>query len=327
VNRRVVAALEAGDPDTYDRPARRLTSGLLGGVLIAALVIAGAAAYGLDKPIDGSVLVLRETGARYLLLGGQTHPIPNWSSAQLIDGDAGPASRVVSRHDLAAYPVGRPLGILDAPDPAPEAGALLGLPWTVCSVPALDGTGAPSTRVLVGRKPDGTPAAGDPALLVRTDRGERYLLWRGLRHRVSGGLGPATSVLVSTDLLTVVTAGPDLATLPPGASLPDGRADLTMVCASYDGDEAVLAYHSADARALRATTGRAIVPAGRGALARDSTGDSYLVTDRGLRYPLRGTAAAALGYSRVSPVSVPAAMLALVPAGPALDPAAARAGP
>jgi hypothetical protein len=181
--------------------------------------------------------------------------------------------------------------------------------------------------VLVGRKPDGTPAADDPALLVRTDRGDRYLLWRGLRHKVSGGLCSATSVLVSTDLLTVITAGPGLATLPAGASLPDGRADLTMVCASYDGGEAVLAYHSADAPALRATTGGAIVPAGRGALVRGSTGDSYLVTDRGLRYLLRGTAAAALGYGGVSPVPVPAAMLALVPAGPALDPAAAWAGP
>jgi type VII secretion protein EccB len=50
-----------------------------------------------------------------------------------------------------------------------------------------------------------------------------------------------------------------------------------------------------------------------------------LVTDTGRRYPVPSTDALdALGYQGVQPVRLPAAMLTLLPAGPALDPAGAR---
>lgn len=53
----------------------------------------------------------------------------------------------------------------------------------------------------------------------------------------------------------------------------------------------------------------------------------YLVTDRGVKYALPRQDAAAvqetLGYGEVTPVPVPAYLLALLPTGPALDPAAA----
>jgi type VII secretion protein EccB len=59
-----------------------------------------------------------------------------------------------------------------------------------------------------------------------------------------------------------------------------------------------------------------------------ATGTVYLITDQGIRYPLRDTsevkAQAALGYEGVKPVGVPAGLLALVPTGPALDPEVAR---
>ncbi|MFD0598243.1 type VII secretion protein EccB [Catellatospora coxensis] len=53
---------------------------------------------------------------------------------------------------------------------------------------------------------------------------------------------------------------------------------------------------------------------------------TWLITDIGVRYPMSDAAVAALGYSGVAPVTMPATLLALVPAGPLLDPAAAAAG-
>ena len=81
---------------------------------------------------------------------------------------------------------------------------------------------------------------------------------------------------------------------------------------------------------------RVLVRGGWGALVRDLPAPGvtaattvYLVTDLGVKYPLvqQGSerdALAALGYSGVKPVPVPGDLLALIPTGPALDPAAAR---
>lgn len=74
-----------------------------------------------------------------------------------------------------------------------------------------------------------------------------------------------------------------------------------------------------------------VVP-GRGALVEAipapglAAGPLALVTDQGVRYPVPSSAVAGmLGYSGVRPQRLPASLVALVPAGRALDPAAARA--
>ncbi len=74
---------------------------------------------------------------------------------------------------------------------------------------------------------------------------------------------------------------------------------------------------------------------GHGALAQalpgadsTATGTVYLITDQGIRYPLKDggdvKALPALGYEGAKPVGVPASLLSLVPLGPTLDPVAAR---
>ncbi len=59
----------------------------------------------------------------------------------------------------------------------------------------------------------------------------------------------------------------------------------------------------------------------------DATGGALsLVSDQGERFPLSGPeAVAAIGYRGIRPVRLPASVVALLPSGPALDPAAARA--
>jgi len=92
------------------------------------------------------------------------------------------------------------------------------------------------------------------------------------------------------------------------------------------GGQRVAVPGPADARTADAT----FVPPGGGALVREQQGAPsdfgavYLITDLGLRYQVSGAdAVKALGYGAVAPVPVPATLLALFPAGPVLDVAAA----
>jgi type VII secretion protein EccB len=132
-------------------------------------------------------------------------------------------------------------------------------------------------------------------------------------------------------------------------------ADNTAVCASYRGDgdgnhrEVVVGLSDAATVATVASVqdgggqvsngvrsaDRVSLAGGHGALVQavpapgaSATGTPlYLVTDQGIRYPIPNKSPdvqAALGYGGVTPVRVPAALVALIPLGPALDPAAAR---
>ncbi|MFI5915510.1 type VII secretion protein EccB [Dactylosporangium sp. NPDC051541] len=71
---------------------------------------------------------------------------------------------------------------------------------------------------------------------------------------------------------------------------------------------------------------RIVVPPGTGALVRTDTGVVTLVTDLGRRHTVPvPDALGALGYSGEQPTAVPGELVALLPAGPALDPVAAAA--
>lgn len=135
---------------------------------------------------------------------------------------------------------------------------------------------------------------------------------------------------------------------PPLVSLgaPESAGDRgPAVCAAYRGGvPAVGTYRTAPATVVAREPGgptgtdpdgtptvtAVVVPGGHGALVRATSapgvpvGDTYLVTDQGLRYAVPGDKAlTALGYGGVTPVRVPAELLDLVPTGPVLDPSAA----
>ncbi|SBT51273.1 type VII secretion protein EccB [Micromonospora auratinigra] len=76
-----------------------------------------------------------------------------------------------------------------------------------------------------------------------------------------------------------------------------------------------------------ATAESVLLPGGKGVLAQAGAGESgraaagstvYLITPQGVRYPLGPNAQIALGYGGVTPLAVPASLLALVPTGPTL---------
>jgi type VII secretion protein EccB len=221
---RVVSALVTGQTDPAHPPLSRLAGSTLIGVLVAALSLAAAAIYGVLAPGGGTgwrdpaaVIVEKETGARYVYLDGVLHPVPNYTSALLAIGSAQAHTVSVARRSIAQVPRGAPLGIPGAPDSLPEAGRLLGAPWTLC----VDGAGG--SVLSIGRAVPGGRPLGDSGVLVRAagdPAGEVSLVWHGHRHRVTDfALGALAwrgqpVLTVAAALLAAVPAGPDLAAVP-----------------------------------------------------------------------------------------------------------------
>jgi len=220
---RVVAALVLREPDPAQAPGRRLAGATLAGLLLAALSLAGAAAYGLLRPgagddwrAPGTVIVERDSGARYVYLDGRLHPVLNYASARLLAG-AQAHTASVSAGALAGVARGAPLGIPGAPDALPEKRDLVGGGWQLCSArPA--GAGLAQSVLFVGAAPAGGRRLGAEGLLAQTPDGGLYLLWQGSALRIprpqlvrgAFSWGAETPVAVAPALIDVVPAGPDL---------------------------------------------------------------------------------------------------------------------
>ena len=243
---RVTAALAVREPDPVSSPARRSAGSAFAGMMVTVISLAAVAAYGVLRPGDDtswrdgrSVIIERETGARYVYRDGILHPTLNYASALLILGSAQPASAVVSHVALAGVPRGVPLGIPGVPDPLPASGDLLTGVWSLCSRPGSAQSGDPQSTdplrggsrpaagraeslLVVGAVPDGAAAMAGHAVLSRDPVGDYHLLWRGRRYPVRSPEivftamawrdKPATPVAPA--LLNALPLGADLAPMP-----------------------------------------------------------------------------------------------------------------
>jgi hypothetical protein len=82
LSRRIVSAMLGGEPEGTEVPMRRFTVTLLASLGMALLVFAGFAVYGLlfpggARPEENVIIVERESGAKYLYLADQLHPVLN----------------------------------------------------------------------------------------------------------------------------------------------------------------------------------------------------------------------------------------------------------
>ncbi|WP_405467265.1 type VII secretion protein EccB [Streptomyces canus] len=212
---RLVSALVAGDPGPVEVPMRRGNLGMQFGALVAVLLAAGFAVYGLISPgastawrSPGSIIVEEETGNRYLYLDKQLYPMANYASALLV---AGARAKTVSasRASLADVRRGPQLGILGAPDDVPPVTDLLSGDRAVC----LPSGG---TQTLVDLDPAGrsTPVPRDGRLLVSGPDHTSYILWNGRTYRlrshaelVALGLVAQQPVPVSSTWLSQLPSG------------------------------------------------------------------------------------------------------------------------
>ncbi|ANY07688.1 type VII secretion protein EccB [Pseudonocardia sp. HH130630-07] len=231
---RMIAAVTHGRPDALVQPNRRSSTGVVIGMLIAALICGIFFIYGLFVPggntawrTPGTVIAAEETGARYLLLDGQLRPVLNYASARLAGAAPGPVTSV-SVASLVGAPTGSPIGIPGAPDSIPAVKDLDVGPWSVCTLPAgRAGSSAPQLTVLVGRS-GGRPLDDARGVLVASPDGTRHLLWQGRRYRIPSaetvqvlGYDAVTPVSVPAGWLDTVPAGRDLGVPPTeGAGTP-----------------------------------------------------------------------------------------------------------
>ena len=215
----MVSALLTGDPENQDLPMRRLGMAIFGSAMLAAIIFAAVAVYGVYNPGGGSLsddtlVIERETGARFVYTGGTLFPVANYASARLVLGEPSPKLQTVSQATLRGRPRGPMLGIAGAPDALPNPGALVGLPWSVCGAPTVNG--GSSTQLMVGRQLAGGAELGEQSLLVSAGS-DRFLIWHNRRLQIRDNtvlaalqLSPARAVPVSPVVLNAITAGPSL---------------------------------------------------------------------------------------------------------------------
>jgi type VII secretion protein EccB len=229
LRRRVVTALMLGAPNSRDFPLRRLVPTAFAGLMAAAVLLGGAAVLGVLNPghtsdwkQGESLIIERETGARYVYYQGSLHPMLNFASARLYLGDGTATVYTVARSALAGVPRTGPLGIAGAPDALPGSGDLVTGPWSVCVGP--DG----KVTMVVGSAVSGGAVSGGSAggmdlglqnatLVAASEQGDRYLIWRHQRLRIADtsvlaslGLTDQTPRLVGAPWLNTVPLGPDL---------------------------------------------------------------------------------------------------------------------
>ena len=186
---RMSSALVLGDPTSAENPSHRSMTGLLAGLILAVLIVAGFAVYGWIVPggsnkwqAAGAIIVEKETGNRYVYLDGQLRPTLNLTSAMLIQG---PKSSIVlaSRKSMTGVPHGSPIGIAGAPQTVPTALNTEG--WLAC----LSGSvGGPVDGVGINLDSDQARAAQqvprDRFVLV-TSGGSDYLVWRNHKFKIT----------------------------------------------------------------------------------------------------------------------------------------------
>ncbi|MFE0019559.1 type VII secretion protein EccB [Amycolatopsis sp. NPDC059021] len=224
---RATSALVTRETDPEQPPFRRTGTASFAGIALGIVSLAAVGVYGMIVPggntswrKESAVIVEKETGTRYVYLDDRLHPVANYASALLLLGDHR-ATEQVSRESLAGVPRGPRIGIPDAPDALPAAGRLLTGSWSLCSAPASDVAGSriEESVLLAGADPAGGAGLGDQALLVElVTNGDRYLVWRGHRHRIEDYGAVGTGLALTAEPWARV-GRPWLDVLPEGAPI------------------------------------------------------------------------------------------------------------
>ncbi|MFI7608300.1 type VII secretion protein EccB [Micromonospora sp. NPDC049366] len=302
----------------------------------AALLVAGAPAELAGPAVDAAALVVTTAGTRHLI----------WEHRRMRVAD--PAAVALGLDAIRAVPVadtwlnGFPAG----PDLAPPEIAGRGT-----AGPPVDGRATRVGQVLrvSGAGDDGTGfrvVLADGLAPLSPTMAELILADPRSRIAYDGAPGPvavSAAGVVAARASAHTVGGEGVPARPPRLMDPNVLGDQVLCARASFGPDARLELVTARVGHLRVSTPppgavdqrsatQVAVAAGGGVLVRPLTAPGrpgsarWLVTDVGLRYPMSDAAVAALGYAEVTPVEVPATLLALVPSGPLLDPAEATSG-
>ncbi len=297
----------------------------------ATTLLLGAPASGIDLPRDQAIVVRVPEGERFLVTAGRRYKLTADAAAAL-QFDGYPAIAVSSRW-IGTVAAGRDLAyraVEDAGRPGPKVGGTQTKVGSVLGVvDAMASPGDATTYYLVraeGLEPIGQTEA---SLLINTP--ENADAYSGV---------PAPVAVRAADVAAVPKVGAPRAGGADPADYPDRiprKAPVTgqSVTLCAQGSRIVISAQvplpqGAKAIPVTARTDALVadevfVPPSGGAVVTESgSGTVYVVTDTGLKYPVASSEAlASLGYGQAERLPVPNGLLALVPRGPALDPALA----
>lgn len=235
---RMSQALLCGEPDSRNRPLRRIYAASACSVLLGVIAATVFAALGLFLPDPGHLAGLNQPGTLVVdtdtatafvpCAGGELCPAVNFASALLALDSPGEMRRVaVSTAALAGYAIGPAVGIAGLPPVLPAASALVHGPWSVC---ATGGT----TVLVAGVSTRGRALGPSDAALVTAGGGE-WLVWDSTRlaiqPAVAQTLFAAAPVSVPLAWLDSLPAGPDFAApvLPGAGQLVTGPSGADAV--------------------------------------------------------------------------------------------------
>jgi type VII secretion protein EccB len=212
---RLHTGLLRGDPDAEDSQVARTSRGLAIGLVAAVAVALVVTLYGFvvsggasSWRKDGTVVLVKDSGARMLYLRGVLHPVLNQASARLVAGGQLSVA-VVSAKSLSGTAVGTQIGIVGAPESLPAVASLSTGPWSTCLA---DG----HTAVTIGTVATARPLATGQAVLAAGPDHSDYLLWNGHRWRIGAG---AVAALGYDSVRPLPMRATALNVLPPGADL------------------------------------------------------------------------------------------------------------
>lgn len=181
--RRLLTAFVSGTPGGKElEPAKPLRA-VIAGISLAVLLVVGSLIFGLINPglpngwNNNTLLLAKDTGARYVAINGVLYPVINTTSAQLVIPASDFRVLTVDEGKLSGVDRGDAIGILGAPDSLPRPDNLINSGWASCVVDD-------SRQVSVLTTDDAIATPTDNAILA-TDGNFNYLVVDGYQYQVS----------------------------------------------------------------------------------------------------------------------------------------------
>ena len=207
---RLGSALVQGDPSTAEIPGQRAVTGLVFGLLISVLVVAGFAVYGWIVPggstaytKPGLILVEKESGTRYVYLDGVLRPTPNLTSAMLIQGGSATV-KLISQQSIKDVPRGPQIGIEGAPQSIAVSSMVTG-PWLTCLAGSVSETGGDRLGINLDPRVTGRVVPAGKFVVVSGRGTATYLVTADRKYPVTD---PATLVALGASTVRRIPAPP-----------------------------------------------------------------------------------------------------------------------